>query len=61
MQKCQVMPNNILVAGLIAVGGFVVALALILGLKFPQYVFTKNIEDLCVVSRDHVKFGIWVR
>jgi len=54
------MPNNILVAGLIAVGGFVVALALILGLKFPQYVFTKNIDDLCVVNREHVKFGVWV-
>jgi len=60
MQTCKGMPNNILVAGLIAVGGFVVALALILGLKFPQYVFTKNIDDLCVVNREHVKFGVWV-
>ena len=54
------MSNKVLGAGIIATGLLILAIALIMGLEFPKYIFRKNIEDLCILGYDHPKYKIWV-
>ena len=54
------MSNKVLGTGIIATGLLILAIALIMGLEFPKYIFRENVEDLCILGYDHPKFQIWV-
>lgn len=56
----RTMSKRILGIGIIATGGLILAIALIIGLKFPSFVYQRNLEDVCILDKEHERYKTWV-
>lgn len=54
------MSTRILGIGIVLAGVLVLAVGLIMGLEFPNYVHEQNKEKQCVVYAGHDKYQSWV-
>ena len=61
MMATKTMSKRILGVGIIASGILVLSIALILGIKFPQFVQEKAMDDVCIVDKEHSLYNRWVR
>ena len=56
----KAMRKRVFGIGIIATGLLVLAISLIIGLEFPKYVWKRNIDNVCIVDKQHPKFEVWV-
>lgn len=54
------MSKRVFGIGIIISGLLVLSIALILGLRFPAYVYDKAVQTQCILESDHNQYEIWV-
>ena len=54
------MSKKILGVGIIITGLLVLAIALIMGLEFPKYIFRSTVDERCILGYDHPNYNTWV-
>ena len=56
----RTMSKRVLGIGIIATGGLILAIALIIGLEFPSFIYQRNLEDVCILDKKHDRYKTWV-
>jgi hypothetical protein len=56
----KTMSKRVFGVGIILTGVVILGAALIIGLQFPKLVFNTNLESLCILSKDHARYDLWV-
>ena len=54
------MSKRVFGIGIIISGLLVLSIALILGLRFPAYVYTKAVQTQCILDFGHDQYEFWV-
>ena len=54
------MSKRVFGIGIIISGLLVLSIALILGLRFPAYVYTKAVQTQCILESGHDQYEVWV-
>jgi len=57
----QAMSKRILGVGIILGGLIVLAIALIIGIGFPKFVYDTNLKSVCIQDASHPRYELWVR
>jgi len=56
----QAMSKRILGVGIILGGLIVLAIALIIGIGFPKFVYDTNLKAVCIQDASHPRYKLWV-
>jgi len=56
----QAMSKRILGVGIILGGLIVLAIALIIGIGFPKFVYETNLKTVCIQDASHPHYQLWV-
>jgi len=56
----RAMSRRILGVGIVLGGLIVLAIALIIGIGFPKFVYESNLKAVCVQDASHPRYKLWV-
>jgi len=56
----QAMSKRILGVGIVLGGLIVLAIALIIGIGFPKFVYETNLKAVCIQDASHPRYNLWV-
>lgn len=56
----QAMSKRILGVGIILGGLIILAIALIIGIGFPKFVYETNLKAVCIQDASHPRYKLWV-
>ena len=60
MSKQYAVSKRMCGVGIIICGMLLLAVALIMGLEFPKFVYQKNLKDVCILDTNHRLYEHWV-